>query len=294
MTSKSTSSGNIVVGVDGSPASEHAVMWAAEEARLQHRVLTLVHAPPRIAADQLAWLTSAGVSSAQLEDRIRSDAERVVERAHSLASDHCPELLIDTVIADQDARSLLLDAGSGAEMTVVGTRGHGRVAALLLGSVSAALVRHSVRPVVVVRPRREFGGGVLVGADGSEESVSLVEHAYREASWHEMPLTVVHCLWGGLPAPLRWSVVSPTEPEGDEASTRISESLAGITEKFPDVPMEVLVTQGAIDACLTDLSARYDLLVIGRPPRPLLQRLTMSSLTTPVVEHAHCPVLVVP
>jgi nucleotide-binding universal stress UspA family protein len=65
-------------------------------------------------------------------------------------------------------------------------------------------------------------------------------------------------------------------------------------EKFPDVELEVLVTRGAIDACLVDLSARYDLLVIGRPRRPLLQRLTMSGLTTPVAEAAHSPVLVVP
>jgi nucleotide-binding universal stress UspA family protein len=43
-----------------------------------------------------------------------------------------------------------------------------------------------------------------------------------------------------------------------------------------------------------DLSARYDLLLVGRPHRPLLLRLTMSGLTVPVVEHAHSPVLVVP
>jgi nucleotide-binding universal stress UspA family protein len=294
MTSKSTTSGNIVVGVDGSPASEHAVMWAAEEARLQHRALSLVHAKDRIAVDELAWLASAGVSTSQVEERIRSNAARVVERAHSLATDHCPGLPVESIIADQDARSLLLDLGDSAEMTVVGTRGHGHVAGLLLGSVSAALVRHSRRPVVVVRPGPELGRGVLVGADGSEESVELVERAYREASWHQLPLTVVHCVWDRLLAQARWSVVSDSDPEVDEARLRIAESIAGIAEKFPDVPMEVLVTRGAIDACLADLTARYDLLVIGRPSRPLLLRLTSSGLTTPVVEHAHCPVLVVP
>jgi nucleotide-binding universal stress UspA family protein len=67
-----------------------------------------------------------------------------------------------------------------------------------------------------------------------------------------------------------------------------------MAEKFPDVRMKVEVTRGAVDACLVDLSARYDLLLIGRPVRPLLLRLTTSGLTTPVAEHAHCPVLVVP
>jgi nucleotide-binding universal stress UspA family protein len=65
-------------------------------------------------------------------------------------------------------------------------------------------------------------------------------------------------------------------------------------EKFPDVDAQVHVTRGAIDACLVDLSAQYDLLVIGRPARPLLRRLTLSGLTLPVVEHAQSPVLVVP
>jgi len=270
------------------------VMWAADEAALQHRPLTLVHARARIPAEQRAWLASAGISSRQVDDRIQRDAEHVVERARELAADRCPPDSIETVVADQDARSLLLDLGSTASMTVVGTRGHGSVASLLLGSVSAALVRHSQRPVVVVRPSRERGQGVLVAADGSEESLGLVEYAYREASLHQAPITVVHCLWDGLLAQARWTTVPETAPEYDEALLRISESVVGMGEKFPDVPTDVLITRGAVDACLVDLSARYDLVVIGRPVRPLLLRLTLSGLTLPVVEHAHAPVLVVP
>jgi nucleotide-binding universal stress UspA family protein len=294
MTSQRITGGAIVVGVDGSPSSEHAVTWAAEEAGLRHQDLTLVHAQKRIAADELAWLASAGIPSRQVNEQVRADAEAVVERARALAADRTPGLPIETVVADQDARRLLLDVGSGAEMTVVGTRGHGRVVGLLLGSVSSALVRHSQRPVAVVRPVAERGRGVLVGADGSEESVELVEYAYREASLHQMPLTVVHCLWDGMLEQARWTTVSETDPVAEQALLRISESMAGMDEKFPDVSTEVLVSRGAIDACLVDLSARYDLLVIGRPVRPLMLRLTMSSLTTPVVEHAHSPVLVVP
>lgn len=294
MTSQRITGGDIVVGVDGSPSSDHAVSWAAEEAVLRHRGLTLVHAQRRVAADELAWLATAGVPSRQVSAQVRNDAEVVVERARALAADRAAGLPIDTLIADQDARRLLLDAGSGAEMTVVGTRGHGRVAGLLLGSVSSALVRHSQRPVAVVRPGAGRGRGVLVGADGSEESVELVEQAYREASLHNAPLTIVHCLWDGMLAQVRWTTVSETDPVADEARLRISESMAGMDEKFPDVSTEVLVTRGAIDACLVDLSERYDLLVIGRPARPLLLRLTMSSLTTPVVEHAYSPVLVLP
>jgi nucleotide-binding universal stress UspA family protein len=291
---KPPSSGTILVGVDGSPSSEHAVTWAADEARLQRRGLTLVHAQRRIPATELSWLASAGVSSRQVDDQIRVDAERVIERARSLATDRCPGIGIETVVAAQDARKLLLELGASAAMTVVGTRGHGHVAGLLLGSVSGTLVRHAETPVAVVRPRPDHGRGILVASDGSEESVELVEHAYREASLHQLGLTVVHCLWDGLVAPARWTAVSETDPAGEEARLRVAESVAGMGEKFPDVEMSVEVTRGAIDACLVDLSARHDLLVIGRPQRPLFLRLTVSSLTTPVAEHAHSPVLVVP
>jgi nucleotide-binding universal stress UspA family protein len=181
MTSKSNANGSIAVGVDGSPASEHAVLWAAEEAALRHRSLVLVHAQKRIGADELAWLATAGVPTQRVKDQLHLEAERVVERAHTLATDRSPGVPIETVIADTDARTLLLDVGSTADLTVVGTRGHGRVVSLLLGSVSAALVRHSRRPVAVIRARREYGHGVLIGADGSDESVELVEQAYREA-----------------------------------------------------------------------------------------------------------------
>ena len=205
-----------------------------------------------------------------------------------------PTRRIETVVRAQDPRSLLLEWGASAAMTVVGTRGHGHVVGLLLGSVSGALVRHAETPVAVVRPRTERGRGVLVASDGSEESLEVVEHAYREASLHHVGLTVVHCLWDGLVSLARWTAVSETDPAGEEGRLRVAESVAGMAEKFPDVGMSVEVTRGAIDACLVDLSARHELLVIGRPPRPLLQRLTVSSLTTPVAEYAHSPVLVVP
>jgi len=294
MSTEAIPTGSIVVGVDGSPAGEHAVLWAAEEARLERRGLTLVHASRAVSATDLAWYSKAGIPPRRVTDRIQREADQVVDRARSLAADVLPAASIDAVVAAGDPRNLLLDLGRDAALTVVGTRGHGRVAHLLLGSVSSALVRHSQGPVVVVRPCPEDGRGVLVGADGSEESVPLVEQAFREASLHRLPLTVVHCLWDGLLAQVRWTPVPNDDPVAREARLRVSESVAGMSEFFPDVPMNVIIARGAVDACLADLSSRYDLLLVGRPERPLLARLTLSGLTLPVVEHAHTPVLVVP
>src|SRR5262249_49318333 len=152
--------------------------------------------------------------------------------------------------------------------------------------------RHAECPVAVVRPPVPSGSGILIAADGCEESLELVEHAYREASLHRARLTVVHCLWDGQATRSPWTSVPETDPEGEDARLRIAESVAGMGEKFPDVTMGVEVARGSVDDCLVDLSARHELLVIGRPRRPLLRRLTVSSLTTPVAECARCPVLV--
>jgi nucleotide-binding universal stress UspA family protein len=292
-TTTSDAAGSIVVGVDSSSSSEHAVTWAAEEARLQHRGLTLVHAQSPLSTNQLVALGTAGIPLQQINDQARVAAESTVESAQSLAAALVPDTEIHTVLELADARTLLLDLASTAAMVVVGSRGHGPVAGLLLGSVSGALVRHAEAPVTVVRSYAGPREGVLVGADGSDVSVGPVEHAFREASLHQMPLTIVHCIWDGLGATSRWSPVPASDPEGQEARLRITESVAGISQKFPDVTTRVSVTRGAVDACLVDLSADYHLLVIGRTPRSLGQRLLLSGVTTAVAEHAHSPVLVV-
>ena len=286
--------GDIVVGIDGSPASDSAVTWAAQEARLQHRGLTLVHAQARLSTNQIAALGTAGIPPQRIDDETRADAQYTLNRARSDAAAQMPAREIHTVLELGDARDLLLGLAPTASMVVVGSRGHGQVAGLLLGSISGALVRHSETPVAVIRPREGSSDGVLVAADGSDESKEALELAYREASLRHLPVTIVHCLWDGLAATARWSLVPETDPEGDDARVRIAGAIEAMAEKFPDVDVRIAVTRGAIDACLVDLSSDYDLLVVGRPPRSLGQRLTFGGLTTSVAEHAHSPVLVVP
>ena len=292
--SNPTTTGNILVGIDGSPSSEHAVMWAAEEAHLQQRGITLVHAKPKLPAGEMAWLAGAGIHPHAVAQQIDSSGQRIVDRARALVKDRFPEVPVADVCSYGDPRHQLLELASESPMVVVGTRGHGPVVGLLLGSVSGALVRHSAIPVAIVRPGHEESLGVLIAADGSPDSLVPVETAYREASQRRLPLTIAHCLFDGLMAQARWAAVSSTDPFGDEARIRIAETVAGMAEKFPDVSVDVKIARGDIDAFLVDMSQRFDLLVIGRPPRTLGQRLTFSGLTTSIAEHAHSTVLVVP
>jgi len=292
-TNTDTRTGAIVVGVDGSPLGEHAVLWAAEEARLQNRSLLLVHAIEPISANQLAWLSSAGIPPHQVNREAQDVAARVIERARTLADDRRPAERVETEIRLGDPRRVLLDHAERAPLVVVGTRGHGRVAGLLLGSVSGAVLRHATCPVAVVRPGPAESRGVLLGVDLSLAGLPAVEAAFGQASQRRLPLTVVHCLWDTLIGRDAWAHVDPSDPDADEARRLVAETLAGAQEKYPDVAVRVELTRGAIEDCLVDLSQRHELLVIGRSAGRL-RHLTWGAHATTIAEHAHSPVLVVP
>ena len=288
-----TRTGAIVVGVDGSPLGEHAVLWAAEEARLQNRSLLLVHAIEPISANQLAWLSSAGIPPHQVNREAQDVAARVIERARTLADDRRPAERVETEIRLGDPRRVLLDHAERAPLVVVGTRGHGRVAGLLLGSVSGAVLRHATCPVAVVRPGPAESRGVLLGVDLSLAGLPAVEAAFGQASQRRLPLTVVHCLWDTLIGRDAWAHLDPSDPDADEARRLVAETLAVAQEKYPDVAVRVEITRGAIEDCLVDLSQRHELLVIGRSAGRL-RHLTWGAHATTIAEHAHSPVLVVP
>src|SRR5215203_2206494 len=103
-----TSTGAIVVGVDGSPHGEHAVLWAADEARIQHRSLLLVHAVKPISGNQLALLGTAGIPPDQVNREALDAAMRVIEQARTLAADRLPAGEVETHVRMGDPRRVLL------------------------------------------------------------------------------------------------------------------------------------------------------------------------------------------
>ena len=148
-------SGRIVVGVDGSDGARSALEWAAAEARLRGAALLAVHTwdiPP--------LTTGAGpfdppsTLNAGLLERVEQGAHQLVER--ELAAVDTSGLEIDKRVEARNPADALLDAARGADLLVVGTRGHGGFSGLLLGSVSQQVSHHAPCPVVIVpRPDKE-------------------------------------------------------------------------------------------------------------------------------------------
>lgn len=136
----------IVVGVDGSETSVGALRWAVAEARLRGTglvVLTAWHVP------------YAGLEPlvAGLDPEVFLRAARTAQES-ALAAVDTTGVDIERRLVEGGAGPALLEAARDAELVVVGTRGHGGVLGLLLGSVSHAVVQHAPCPVVVVPPLR--------------------------------------------------------------------------------------------------------------------------------------------
>jgi nucleotide-binding universal stress UspA family protein len=132
---------DIVVGIDGSPHAERALLWALDEAELRGaRVRTV-----------LAWsFTGEGQSVLGMGTTEEDAREALAHVVEAVAGDRAH--LVDQVTVNELAVDALLGASHDAALLVVGTRGRGGLAGMLLGSTSRKLVERATIPVVVVPP----------------------------------------------------------------------------------------------------------------------------------------------
>jgi nucleotide-binding universal stress UspA family protein len=155
----------IVVGVDGSAGSLAALRWGLAEAKLRGAPLRLVHAyelPRLLLADTGLAAPAVAVASLATEDieRVRaaveSEARRVVDAAlEQIDSEANDGIDIGREVIEGPTVQVLIEAGRGAALLVVGSRGRGGFAGLLLGSVSQQCAQHPPCPVVILPPVEE-------------------------------------------------------------------------------------------------------------------------------------------
>jgi nucleotide-binding universal stress UspA family protein len=139
----------IVAGVDGSPSSLQALRWAIRQAELTGSSVDAVIAWQPPGASGLGW----GVAIVDDTDYAELAAKTVAE-AISTVTDPASWVRVRPVVGEGNAAQVLLDASAGADLLVVGSRGHGGFASALLGSVSLHCTHHAHCPVVVVRDAR--------------------------------------------------------------------------------------------------------------------------------------------
>ncbi len=144
MSSQPDSSHRIVVGTDGSPSSTKAVEWAAHQAELTGAVLEVLMT--------WEWPASYGWSlPVPSEYDPAQDAEQALEKTLEPVRKAYPTVTFQSTVLEGHPAPLLVKASRGADLLVVGSRGHGEFAGMLLGSVSEHCVTNAHCPVLVFR-----------------------------------------------------------------------------------------------------------------------------------------------
>jgi nucleotide-binding universal stress UspA family protein len=190
---------------------------------------------------------------------------------------------------------VLRAASSGAQMVVLGSRGAGGVAGLLLGSTANRVAAQASCPVVVlpgdadvlVRDRRT----VVVGVAGAAGDDDVLAFAFAEAASRGTDLLVVHA-WQevDLDAPLRTATpLADWDGVVADEERLVAEALAGWRAKEPDVPVREAVVRGRTAPSLVAAAMTAELLVVGHRVGRFL-----GSTTQSVLNRAGCPVAVVP
>jgi nucleotide-binding universal stress UspA family protein len=268
----------IVAGYDGSAGSLEALDWAVWEARARRQVLTVCHAcppdscAPDGAAADLAW---------QYGERVVTGGVR-----HALGIVGGGN--VRPLLVSGPAARALCGVSRDADMVVLGSRGGGGLAGLLLGSVSSQVAAHGRGVVVVVRGHWRPVPGyvsrpVVVGADGSGASQPAVAFAFAEAALRDVPLLAV-CALADTPGIRGGAHLLEADFE---------RALAKGEADHPDVVVRRQVAQGAPRAALLDAASAGQLLVVGARGRGGLHSMLLGSVSLAVLHHAPCPVAVV-
>ena len=141
----------VVVGIDGSEASGQALGWAAEEAKLRGAALHVVHTWNRPYSVPGPYPQTGRGPETDTEDTERRLAEERLDRQLAATGVEAPGVRIEPELVEGPPAKTLLDAAQHADLLVIGSDRHGKLAEIPLGRVGRECVQHSPCPVVIVR-----------------------------------------------------------------------------------------------------------------------------------------------
>jgi len=246
------------------------------------------------------WAPAVPASMDALEDRLTNDSQRAVKEASQRLTHAGIE--VECWAVKGRAASVIVDEATGwrANLIVMGSRGHGEIASMLLGSVSSEVVDHAPCPVLVAR-RSSLTRAVL-GHDGSDcarHAESVVAHW---PIFDKVAIEVVDV----APSVVPWSTVTQATYAGSvepyvetiRAAQLADENVAEAAVdrlRIVDRPATASVAQGAPATELIRIANERaaDLIVVGTRGRTGLRRLLLGSVARNVLHHASCSVLIV-
>lgn len=277
----------VLVGVDGSATAEKAVRWGAMEAARHGVPLRLVTAIGPTADRGLPGRHD------NYQDALREHADVRLAHAAEEAQRQAPGIEIEQERVIGSPLSVLVAESRRARLVVIGDRGLSRIEGLMAGSVAVALATHASCPVVIVRgdERGPADLPVVVGIDATAEAA--IAFAFDAAATRQVPLVAVHT-WSDLAfssamagVVLDWAAIDVEEAE------QLSERLAGWSRKYPDVPVERVITRESPATGLLTWATRAQLVVVGSRGHGEFAGLVLGSVSNALLHRAACSVAVV-
>ncbi|GAA1633064.1 universal stress protein [Catellatospora bangladeshensis] len=297
----------VIVGVDGSPSSHAAAYHAAALAARREAPLHLLYCyvSPMWGYGTVA-LAEAWFDESATRAAIDADLAELVETLRkqqpSLGEVYAEQLT-------QTPAAALIERSRTAAVTVVGCRGLGGFAELLLGSVSAQVAAHAHGPVIVVRPagtgsddeaapvQPEPAGPVVVGIDGSPAAQAALIFAAQEAAGRDVPLIIVHVYW-----PQPWFHLGPggeaqqaeAERAAEEGAQRLlAAATSRLLSEHPGLGIETRAVRSLNpEHSMVEASQGAALTVVGSRGRGGFAGLLLGSVSLTLAHHAHSPVAV--
>jgi nucleotide-binding universal stress UspA family protein len=290
---------NVVVGYDGTPSSGLALDEAAREAEHRAATLAIIHAYHRGPMAYPPYETPGFPTSWPPADDAHDTAAQIAEQGAELVRTRHPGLTVVPKAVAGFPPTVLAEQSRDTELLVVGDRGRGGFAGLLLGTTALRTVSCATCPTMVVRGaagRRR--GRVLAAVDIADPSDEMLAFAFDEADRRKARLRAVSA----------WEFLLPYPAPGDagqlrRAARQAAESvgvaldrlLAPWQVKFADVFADREVAEGPPGTVLTTATANADLLVVGAGRRHDGHGgMYLGPITHTVLLHAECPVAVVP
>jgi nucleotide-binding universal stress UspA family protein len=274
----------IVVGIDGSAASHRALEVAVHEARLRQADLRVVHSWHVTAYPVMPPGCGYEMAPLELEDRAVMAKTYVEQLLVTVPHDG---VVIATDIQPGDAGQSLVHASKLGDLLIVGSRRHGTLASLLIGSAANYVLHHAHCPVMVV----PAGTGpvqcrqVVVGVDGSDCGDAALRWAADRATAYGCPLVIVHA-WQLITSP-DWfgGLQVDREVYAEQIESWLAEHVAEVLPDRADLKVELRAVQDSTAGALTSAAGVHDLLVVGSRGRSGLAGLVLGSVAMQCVHH---------
>ncbi|TJZ59381.1 universal stress protein [Streptomyces piniterrae] len=282
----------ITVGLDGSPESMSAVLWAAREAELRQARLRLLH----------AWVMLAPEDAHRPDDQDQNYwPHRIMNQARETVRARHPALPVDEALVPKDPLDALTDAGWESDLLVLGSREVGAMARYVLGEIGLQMMTRSGVPTVLVRaqqapPPSDKERDVVVGMGLKDPCEALLVFAFETAARRGVTLRAVHGRHLPAHAYNRGGGVEPymAELAAKDARQELTEALRPWRERFPKVAVDERVEMESPAHALLTGAAGGGLLAVGRRHRLHVLAPRIGHVVQAAVHHAPCPVVVVP